>query len=258
MGNTVRQWPTSALDAAQRAFDWLCCEPGPLCLDVSGIEDLPGRPVPVGQLRSLLLRPTTPLAARDGVWRLVVLQTRSGSGAAAWTVAAAGLAIPGLRRAAGRLALGYGREAADLDAEVLAGFLTALRRVDPDGRRLCQRLIRAGAAAGRALRYANTAYVLPRTEMPESRAPRRPYGHPDLVLGQAVSAGLLSAAEADVIGRTRLDEVPIAQIAAEQAVGVRTAVSRRWRAERRLAAALRSGRLETVRVAGDADPVGLA
>ena len=101
------------------------------------------------------------------------------------------------------------------------------------------------SSAGRLLnllaRVCGARRVLPRSELPESRVPRRPYWHPDLVLARAVSAGLLSAAEAEVIDRTRLGNVPIAQIAFGQAVGVQTAVSRRWRAERRLAVALRSG-----------------
>ena len=44
-------WPTSPLQAAQRAFQLLTCPPQPLALDCTGIPRLPQRLVPLDELR---------------------------------------------------------------------------------------------------------------------------------------------------------------------------------------------------------------
>jgi DNA-directed RNA polymerase specialized sigma24 family protein len=56
----------------------------------------------------------------------------------------------------------------------------------------------------------------------------------DTLLARAVAAGALSAEEAQLIVRTRIDEVPLRQLAAEQDVAYHTLNVRRLRAERRL------------------------
>ena len=118
-------WPATALDAAQRAFDLVTCPPAPLALDCRGIPGLPQRLLPLDELRRAMIRDSTPRASRDQVWReLVTRARRDGPG---WVVAAVGVAMPGLRRRAGVLASGWRGETADLDAELLAGFLERLR-----------------------------------------------------------------------------------------------------------------------------------
>jgi DNA-directed RNA polymerase specialized sigma24 family protein len=56
----------------------------------------------------------------------------------------------------------------------------------------------------------------------------------DTLLARAVAAGAISADEAQLILRTRIDEVPLRQLAAEQDVAYHTLNVRRLRAERRL------------------------
>jgi hypothetical protein len=102
-----RPWPSGPLDAAQRAFDLLTCPPAPLAFDGRGFAGLPPRLLPLEELKKILIADRTPRWVRDAVWReLVVRGRRDGP---AWVVAAAGLAMPGLRRAAGRLARGHRR-----------------------------------------------------------------------------------------------------------------------------------------------------
>ncbi|GAA4215212.1 hypothetical protein [Actinocatenispora rupis] len=237
------------------AFGLLCAGPRPLSLDTTEEPDLPDGPVPLVRLRRLLLDPATGRQSRDAVWRRLVVHAQSGQ--PEWVIAAAGMAMPSLRRAAGRIAFRWHGDAADIDAELLTGFLTALRRVDPDLPRLCQRLCRAAASAARRVRHAGVPAVALHGDYPESQAPHRPYGHPDLVLGRAVRAGVITAAEADLIGRTRLGGEPIAVRAAALGVATHAAIMRRRRAEYRLVAQIRAGRIDGLLRDPDADPAGV-
>ena len=116
-------------DAADAAFRLLCAGPQPLALHASQVAaGLPDRPVPLDELRVLLLHPSTSAGARNAVWAELVRRARAGG--PAWTVGLAGIAMPGLRRAAGSLAAAYRGDPADLQAEVLTGFLAAVRALD--------------------------------------------------------------------------------------------------------------------------------
>lgn len=253
--HTSGDWPTNALDAAQTAFDWLSTGPHPVSVDCTGLPGLPPGPVPVGRLRRLLLSADTPRESRDAVWSQVI--TRAQTSGPEWTVAAVGLALPGLRAAAGRLAAGWHRDTGDLDAEILTAFLVALRAADPTDRRLCARLVRRATAAGRALRHADAASATPRSDYPQSQAPQRPYGHPDLLLGRAVADGALSPVDADLIGATRLEAQPVAGWAAQHGVPVSTAINRRWRAETRLIQLIREGAVTGILRPPEIDPAGI-
>jgi DNA-directed RNA polymerase specialized sigma24 family protein len=56
----------------------------------------------------------------------------------------------------------------------------------------------------------------------------------DTLLGRAVAAGAISADEAELIMQTRIDEVPLRQLAAERRLAYHTLNVRRLRAEKRL------------------------
>ena len=118
-------------DAADAAFRLLCAGPQPLALHASkAAAGLPDRPVPLDELRVLLLHPSTSARARNAVWAELIRRARDGD--PAWTVGLAGIAMPGLRRAVGSLAAAYRGDPADLQAEVLTGFLAGVRALDPD------------------------------------------------------------------------------------------------------------------------------
>lgn len=237
-------WPSSPLDAAQRAFELLVCQPAPLAFDARPFAGLPDEILPLDELRDLLLSPTTGTQVRDAVWRELV--TRARRGGPGWVVATAGLAMPGLRRMAGMLATGWHGDTADLDAELLTGFLERLRRIDLDEARICGRLIDAGVRAARRMRdrYADTQLI--HTGSAESRLPVLPWDHPDLVLARAVAAGVLEPEEAALVSATRLGRLTLAQACGPLGMDPAQAGAWRRRAELRLRDAIHAGELDYV------------
>ena len=253
------------LDTLEATFRMLCRGPGPLAMP--GPMFAPGRrrPVRLVEARELLLWPDRmPPDARDAVLAELIRRAQtdpadpaasgrlvevSGAGAAAWVVGAAGVLAPGLRRVCDRLAAGWAGDRDDLEAEVLAGFLTALRRIDPDPGRLPSRLCWAAYRAGSALRHSDTGHRQRRDAGSDADlgtvAPPRPWGHPDFVLATAVQAGTITAAEAELIASTRLEGVQLQDAAADLGISRGTLLTRRNRAERRLVAAIHSGDLAT-------------
>ncbi|GAA4469240.1 hypothetical protein GCM10023170_084420 [Phytohabitans houttuyneae] len=239
-----RGWPTSPLDAAERAFTLLIQPPAPIAFDGRGFDGLPDRILPLEQLRRLLLAPATSGGVRDAVWRQLVMRARRDG--PAWVVCAVGMALPGLRAAAGQVTVGWRGDTADLDAELLVGFVSRLKTVDLDGPRVCGRLIGAGLRAARRARDAQADPALVRADVAEPMAPIQPWDHPELVLARAVAAGVIDADEANLIAATRLGETTLAQAAARLGAPPSTVGSRRARAERKLAAAITAGDLAFV------------
>jgi len=234
------------LDSADATFRLLTTGPRPLALNPARLAPgLPGRQVPLGELKALLLHPATSAAARNKVWAELVRRARTGS--PAWMIGLTGVAMPGLRRAVAALSAAYRGDPEDLQAEVLAGFLAAVRGLDPDDLDqvpLASRLCWAAWRAGKALAYADAAWSSRRRDLDESPGgPVMPWGHPDFVLAAAVRQRILTAAEAELIGRNRLEGVPLAQIAEQLQVSHSALCHRRRRAEARLTQAIRRGQL---------------
>ena len=143
----------------------------------------PAAAAPVELRRWLLDRSTSP-EARDGVWReLVGHSRRPPPEGPAWTVAAVGLALPGLTAAAGRLTRGWRGDTSDLDAELLAGFVARLRTLDASEPRVLGRLLDAAIRAGRRARAQAGDLEVIRVERAWSRAPAQPSGSPRLGIG---------------------------------------------------------------------------
>src|SRR2546429_575858 len=69
-------WPSSPLDAAQRAFELLVCQPASLAFDGRPFIGLPEQLLPLDELRELLLLPQTAVPVRDAVWRELVTRAR--------------------------------------------------------------------------------------------------------------------------------------------------------------------------------------
>jgi len=231
-------------DAADAAFRLLCAGPQPLALHASQVAaGLPDRPMPLDELRVLLLHPSTSARARNQVWAELVRRARDGG--PAWTVGLAGIAMPGLRRAAGSLAAAYRGDPADLQAEVLTGFLAAVRALDTDDLEavpLASRLVWAAWRAGQQHAYAEAGHAARRQDLSGwEDGPDLPWGHPDFVLAAAVRHGILTRAQAGLIGRNRLEGIPLKQIAAETGISHSALCNRRKRAEKAIADAIRNG-----------------
>jgi hypothetical protein len=234
------------LDSADAAFRVLVTGPRPLALNPARlVPGLPDRDVPLDELRAMLLHPATSGRARNKVWAELVRRARAGN--PAWVIGLAGVAMPGLRRAVAAVAGAWRGEREDLEIEVLAGFLAAMRGLDLDDLDqvpLASRLCWAAWRAGRALAYANADWACRRRDLDESPdSPAMPWGHPDFVLAAAVRAGVLTPAQAELIGRSRLERIPLARIAAEQGVTRQALCQQRKTAEARLVRAIARGDL---------------
>lgn len=233
---------TSALRVAQRVFALSTSEPTNLVLyreEVDGAEGLPEGRLLLPPLRDLLLRAHTPPATKDAVWRVLIRRARADR--SAWLVAALGMAMPGLRREVRGLSVACGGERDDLESAVAEGFVTELFRVDLTATALCARLVRAGGRAGIRQVYRDAAPHRPVYADFASHPPRVPWGHPDLLLVDAVRAGVISSDDARLIAVTRLEGVAVDTLAHRSGELVNTVVVRRRRAERRLRDAILSG-----------------
>jgi hypothetical protein len=246
--------PLDVLDAAESVFRLLTTGPEPLALHASRYAaGLPDRPVPLDELRVLLLHPATSTRARNQVWAELVRRARTSG--PAWVIALTGVALPGLRRAAASLTPGYCGDPADLRAEVLTGFLAAMRALDLDDLdtiAVPARLYWEARHAGRALVYADAEYAGHRRDLGDWQdGPELPWGHPDLVLAAAVRRGVLTPGQAELIGRNRLEGVPLSQIAAETGVSHSNLCNQRRRAEKAITEAIRENSLADLRPASE-------
>jgi DNA-directed RNA polymerase specialized sigma24 family protein len=251
-------WPASALQAADTAFAALTCDPDPLTLNCDGLTPSPGADptrrraglgLPDGEvslrvLRDWMLAHPKRYAARDAVWRELAIRARLGE--PQWIIAAVGMAMPALIRCAGRLAAGYRGDPNDLDAEVLTGFLEALRgRLDLDRPGLYARLCWAAYRAGHAARRADENYLLldDLDAALGSKTPQLPYGHPDLLVQRAAALQLIDSDDAELFIQVRLAHRAIEPIAVARDISVDTLRRRLDRATARLAEALAGGLL---------------
>ncbi len=226
-----------ALDSVRAAFGWLVVGPEPLSIDGREFPGLPSRPVPLNEVRDRLLRRNCPQRVRDAVWAELVARSRAEGGA--WTVGCAGVALPALTRITATLCARFAGDPSDIHAAVLAGFLTELMHVDLGKPRIMLRLRWAAYRAGHGCVRDALDAPAPTGGGFESAAPPPPAGHPDFVLARAVAQGAITAAEAELIGTTRLEETPLATAAQVRGITYEAAKKTRRRAELRLAAYLR-------------------
>ncbi|WP_240762248.1 hypothetical protein [Micromonospora sp. HM134] len=240
----------TALTTAESAFALLTCEPAPLVFDARPVTGLPDVLLPLTELRVLLRCERFDSDTTDGLWRQLAQHARELG--PVWVVGAIGVALPALTHLAAKISRGQAaRHADDVDSEVLAGFLQALRTADLAAPRLWLRLCWAAWRAGAAVVRADEGEELPADPSCGSRLPRMPYGHPDLLLGRAVAAGLITGEAAELISATRFGDALIEQLAVERGVTAAALRMRRRRAERVVAAAVVRGDLSGgVRVPG--------
>lgn len=235
---------SSPLDAAEHVFQLISCEPAGLAVDGRTLGDrLPRRPILLTELRDLLTSRTVTNATRDTVWRELV--TRARRDGPQWFVGAVGVAVPALRGIAGRLCRGFrAGDPIDIDTEVLAAFIEGLRTIDLARPHILPRMCHAAYRAGERARQNAEAHVALRIPGHDSKAPAAPWGHPDLVLADAVAKGVVSELDAELIGITRLEKRTLAEAAAELGLTEEAARKRRQRCEPVLVEAVRAGEVE--------------
>jgi hypothetical protein len=250
MSVSPTDWPTSPLAAADAAFAVLTCEPAPLTLDLDTFDPdagLPGGVMTLPALRDWLLAHPRAYTARDEVWRELVRRARLNG--PAWVIAAVGMAMPALRRYAGQLCAGYAGDPSDIDAEILTGFLTALRdRIDLAKDAPHAALCRAAWRAGFTLRQQAHEYT-PVDDVEHVTGPRTPmvpYGHPDLLVQRAVGLGILDKEDEQPYIDVRLGRRAIEPIAARLGITADALRMRLGRIDIRITEALTSGVLTGV------------
>lgn len=246
-GEDSEAWPSSPFACVDAAFTALTTEPHPLRIDLSHLDPdlgLPADPINVADLRTWLTEHRRDWAALDAVWRELI--TRARLDGPVWVVTATALALPALVRCAADLVAGGWRgDPDDVDAEVLTGFLTALRdHVDTAKPAPYAGLRRAALRAGHALVAQQRGVVLVDDidAVPAGpRTPHRPWGHPDLLVRRAVDLGLLDPCDEQPYIDTRLGRRAIEPIAVRLGVSVDALRMRLRRVDERLTRALADG-----------------
>ncbi|MET8147839.1 hypothetical protein ACIBSW_24790 [Actinoplanes sp. NPDC049668] len=247
---TATVWPDSPLDALDAAFTALTTGPQPLMLDLDAIRegtDLSEDRITLLALDRWLLEHPRSYEARDAVWRELIRRARLDG--PAWVIAATALALPALRRYAGQLARGWAHDSYDLDAEILTGYLTALRdRVDLVRPAPYAALCKAAWRAGYELRQRDGVEAIPLPEellehVTGPRTPKRPWGHPDLLVRRAVQLGIVDADDEQPYIDLRLGRRAIEPIAARLGLEVDTLRRRIERLDARIAEAVSDGSL---------------
>ena len=223
--------PLAVLD---RSFRLLVCEPAPLALDGFAVDGLPDRPIPLDVLRGMLLHPSVGFDTRDTALTWLVGRAQAEGGA--WLVGLAGVLLPGIGRRVYPLCRAFPRLAPDLEAEALVGLLQAVQTWRLGEDRVATRLVWAAARGAHRLLGRETALAGREASVglrlePPPRAP----AHGELLLAQAVRAGVLSRADAELIAASRVEEIPLRQLAGRWEVGYEALRKRRWRAEAALA-----------------------
>jgi DNA-directed RNA polymerase specialized sigma24 family protein len=222
-------------DVLDRSFGLLVGEPAPLALNGAAVGcGFPARRIPLGELRRLLLHPSISFDARDAALTWLIAHAQSEGGR--WMVGVAGVLLPGIGRRVYPLCRAYPRLAHDLEAEALAGLLQAVKEW-PCGRdRVATRLVWAAARAAHRMLRRELAVAEREVGVGlELEAPAGPAVHGELVLEEAVAAGVVSQRDAELIASSRIEEVPVRELAARWGVGYEALRKRRQRAEVALA-----------------------
>nr|WP_017623409.1 sigma-70 family RNA polymerase sigma factor [Nocardiopsis chromatogenes] len=229
---------TTALRVAEREFYRLV--PDPLHLEASDVDAGLAEPV-MGLLavRDLLLEPGTSRGVKDAVWRVVIARAR-------WMTGALGLAMPALRGVRRRCSRGLTTgQAAEVESEIALAFIVEVRRIDTGYAQLSWYLrCRAQRAGLRARRRVLAEPAPADTETDPADEGAEAAGSTDEVLQRAVTLEVLTQAEAELIGATRLEGTALREVADRSGEGYWALAKRRSRAEERLAAAIRGGELD--------------
>ncbi|WP_241831832.1 hypothetical protein [Parafrankia soli] len=225
------------MDLAEAAFLTLaesCAALGVNGADVPGMAD---RWFGLRELRVELMRPQMSVATRNAVWAFL-LRSRKVD---AWKVAAVGMAMPALRHIAATLAPAYRGDIADLDAEVLTGYVDVLAGLPAGAQGIPVRLV-FGAFRSGLVEVAS--YRRRGVEVPVLDAvPRWPWLDVRWLLAQASERAVISPVDARLLLVNRVRGVALAEVSARGGTPGEELAVRRRRAERDLVAAVVAGRV---------------
>jgi DNA-directed RNA polymerase specialized sigma24 family protein len=225
----------NVLDCVAESFHSLCVSSNPPAIDgtVFGAP-LPQRQIVLDELKRVLLDVATPVAVRDAVWAELIRRARTRGHE--WTIGSTGVAMPALLGTLKQFRRDFpNTDTEDLAAEVLAGFLGALKTVDIDRPGIMTRVGWAVYRSARRCAYTEANSV--RAAKAAASAPPKPdFGHVDLVVAKAVAEGVVSQFEADLIVTTRLEGRSLVEVGEALGMTANALRMRRRKAEARLAA----------------------
>lgn len=224
----------TALDGVADSFHTLCVSANPPAIDGTAFGvPLPQRQVVLNELKDVLLEANTPVAMRDAVWAELIRRARTGGHE--WTIGAAGVAMPALLGTLKQFRRDFpNTDTEDLAAEVLTGFLNAIKSVDIDRPGIMTRISWAVYRSARRCAYTEANSV--RAAKAAASAPPKPgFGHVDLVVAKAVAEDVVSRFEADLIVTTRLDGRSLIEVGKALGTTSNALRMRRRKAEARLA-----------------------
>lgn len=206
-----------------------------LSIDGTGLgHGLPSGPVPLKDIRPLMLDRATDPHVGIMVWQELARAAQAKG--EPWLLAATWMMIPGLCGISARISRAPGTEQGEIEAEIIAGFMAALRVADTGRENLSAHLWWAAYRAGqRARRMFDQAREIPVDDLDLAAQVQTEPGDPDALLDDAVHAGVISASEADLITRTRLEGERLGAAAERLGLRYNACAQRRWRAEGRLA-----------------------
>ena len=195
-----------------------------------------------GQLRERLWDPATPMAEVDAIWVWLLQRVRAKDEGA--MLVCAGLAAPMLSRTASEYVTSSHTARHDTESEILTAFLGHLSRVGLEEPGVWHRL-RWGAY--RAVLKSATQQRTSVTVVADLDRDLAPLGervqmigagsgHPEMVLAQAVVAGVISADAAELIAASRWEGRSLTSLATESGVSSWKLFKQRHRAEHALLA----------------------
>lgn len=214
--------------------------------------DNPPDSLRLGELRARMRHPSFTARRRDQLVDAAAIRARDDG--EEWVVVLVAMLASRLVP----LADYYRRRCPLIGDDIEAVMLDELRRVVPDytsrphgatgwllkkvRRKARQRLDRELAVLDCQVEEEAAEAAHLRREAMTSASPQRPWGHPDLVLDEAVQAGVVSASEADLIGVTRLEGCSLRHVAQQRGIALSTLGDARRRAETKLVGWIRSGK----------------
>jgi hypothetical protein len=242
---TAHPYTETPLETIKSAFAQMRAAPAEMSLRLPPVPIGPvNRVMNLEQIHGAIHGPGIDPAVRCLVWGAVIRKARRRE--TGWFLVAAGFAYPKLVHKARLLAANFAGDTVEDQADLIEAFLKAVCDINVEDRSIPDLGAMAAWRAYSAVRRKRRRELAAPVCVPlgsESAAPAPVVGHPDILLARAVRLGVISAAEAEYIGRSYLEDTPIDEILAWARIPRATFFRYRAAAETRLVEAIRGGLL---------------
>lgn len=230
------EYTDQPFEVLRRTLALLTTGPGQPTLPTTSVEGIDAAELTAAQVLDRLR--AGPQHVTDELWHRVFAHARAGE--STWMVIAAGAMLPPMVTACARYARVPTQQIPDVESELLTALLEQVRSLPAGVVDVQYRLWSAVTNTANRYRYrqvreTSALAAWDRSMVAASHSSGR---GPVTVVAEAVSAGVVSPVEAELVARTRLEGAPLNQVARDLRLSYITA--RRWRkaAEGRLASSL--------------------